>query len=142
VSWEAPAISPKETGVYKSSPARGVARVVCYSPKHNLTLAELEVPEIVILLKVWQDQYRELGSHPEINYVLIFENKGEVVGVSNPHSHCQIYATNFVFKFIETEARVSRDYFLKNGRPLFQDILKEEKDDGRRIICENCAIRL
>jgi UDPglucose--hexose-1-phosphate uridylyltransferase len=69
--------------------------------------------------------------------VLNFENKGEVVGVSNPHPHCQIYATNFVFKFIETEARVSRDYFLKNGRPLFQDILREEKDDGRRIICEN-----
>jgi UDPglucose--hexose-1-phosphate uridylyltransferase len=137
VSWEASAILKKETGVYKNSPARGVARVVCYSPKHNLTLAELEVPEIVALLKVWQEQYRELGSHPEINHVLIFENKGEVVGVSNPHPHCQIYATNFVFKFIETEARVSREYFLKNGRPLFQDILNEEKDDGRRIICEN-----
>lgn len=137
VSWKAPAILKKETGVYKSSPARGVARVVCYSPKHNLTLAELEVPEIVALLKIWQEQYRELGSHPEINHVLIFENKGEVVGVSNPHPHCQIYATNFVFKFIETEARVSREHFTKNGWPLFQDILQEEKVDGRRIICEN-----
>jgi UDPglucose--hexose-1-phosphate uridylyltransferase len=99
VSWEAPAISEKETGIYRSGPARGVARVVCYSPKHNLTLAELEAPEIVTLLKVWQEQYRELGRHPEIKHVLIFENKGEVVGVSNPHPHCQIYATNFVFKF-------------------------------------------
>lgn len=137
VSWGAPAVPPKEQGVYKSSPARGVARVVCYSPKHNLTLAELEVPEIVTLLKVWQEQYRELGGHPEINHVLIFENKGEVVGVSNPHPHCQIYATNFVFKFIETEARCAREYFLQNGRPLFQDILKQEKADGRRIVCEN-----
>ncbi|KAA0222515.1 galactose-1-phosphate uridylyltransferase [candidate division KSB1 bacterium] len=137
VSWAAPAIPQKDTGIYQTSPARGVARVVCYSPKHNLTLAELELPEIITLLKVWQEQYRELGGHPEINHVLIFENKGEVVGVSNPHSHCQIYATNIVFKFIETEARVSRDYFLKTQRPLFQEILKEEKSDGRRVICEN-----
>lgn len=137
VSWEAPAAARAESGVYKSSPARGLARVVCYSPKHNLTLAELGVQEIIALLNVWQEQYRELGDHPEIKHVLIFENKGEVVGVSNPHPHCQIYATNFVFKYIETEARVSRDYFSKNGRPLFQDILKAEKDDGRRIICEN-----
>ncbi len=137
VSWAAPAIMQKETEVYKTAPARGVARVVCYSPKHNLTLAELELPEIITLLNVWQEQYRELGSHPEINHVLIFENKGEVVGVSNPHPHCQIYATNFVFKFIETEARVSREYFLKNRRPLFQEILKEEKNDGRRVLCEN-----
>jgi len=137
VSWAAPAISKKETGVYKTAPAHGVARVVCYSPKHNLTLAELETPEIITLFEVWRDQYLELGSHPEINHVLIFENKGEAVGVSNPHHHGQIYATNFVFKFIETEARVSRDYFTQNGRPLFQDILQEEKADGRRLICEN-----
>lgn len=137
VSWSAPAIPQKETGIYQTIPARGVARVVCYSPKHNLTLAELALPEVITLLTVWQEQYRELGSHSEINHVLIFENKGEVVGVSNPHPHCQIYATNFVFKFIEAEARVSRDYFLKTQRPLFQEILNEEKSDGRRVICEN-----
>ena len=137
VGWEAPSNSLKRTSVYRSKPARGVARVVCYSPKHNLTLTDLGVLEIIEVLKVWQEQYLELGSHPEINHVFIFENKGEVVGVSNPHPHCQIYATNFVFKLIETEARVSRDYFSENGRPLFQDILKEEREDGRRIICEN-----
>ncbi len=137
VSWAAPAIAKKETGIYKTTPARGVARVVCYSRKHNLTLAELEIPEIVTLLEVWQEQYRELGSHPEINHVLIFENKGEAVGVSNPHPHGQIYATNFVFKFIETEARVTREYFDQHRRTLFQDILKEEKADSRRLIYEN-----
>jgi UDPglucose--hexose-1-phosphate uridylyltransferase len=101
---------PLETpaGLYQNRPARGIARVVCYSPKHNLTLAELAVPEIQRLLHVWQTQYEELGSQPDINHVLIFENKGEVVGVSNPHPHCQIYATNFVFKTIDTEARVSQ----------------------------------
>jgi UDPglucose--hexose-1-phosphate uridylyltransferase len=69
--------------------------------------------------------------------VLIFENKGAVVGVSNPHPHCQIYATNFVFKTIETEGRACERYLNETGRVLFQDILAAERSDGRRIICEN-----
>jgi len=129
-------LSPPK-GFYRNQPARGVARVVCYSPKHNLTLAELEVDEIEHLLHVWQEQYMELGNRPEIAHVLIFENKGEVVGVSNPHPHCQIYATNFVFKFIETEAHASQRHLAETGRPLFQDILAAEMQDGRRIISEN-----
>lgn len=137
VSWNAPTELKSPKSLYKNMPARGIARVVCYSPKHNLTLAELDVNEIVVLLRDWQEQYRELGSHPEINNVLIFENKGEVVGVSNPHPHCQIYATNFVFKNIETEVRVSQKYLAEKGRVLFQDIISAEQEDGRRIICEN-----
>jgi len=128
-------ISP--TGLYRNQSARGIARVVCYSPQHNLTLAELAVREIENLLSVWQQQYVDLGSRPEISHVLIFENKGEAVGVSNPHPHCQIYATNFIFKTIETEARVSARHFEDTGRVLFQDILQAEQEDGRRIICEN-----
>jgi UDPglucose--hexose-1-phosphate uridylyltransferase len=128
-------VAPK--GIYLNRPATGIARVVCYSPKHNLTLAELGTDEIENLLRVWQEQYLELGHRDEINHVLIFENKGEVVGVSNPHPHCQIYATNFVFKTIETEARVSERYLAETGRVLFQDILKAEREDGRRIIFEN-----
>jgi UDPglucose--hexose-1-phosphate uridylyltransferase len=126
-------------GIFQSSPATGIARVVCYSPRHNVTLAELDVSEIQSLIEVWREQYAELGSRPEVNHVLIFENKGEVVGVSNPHPHCQIYATNFVFKTIETEARVCRRYHDETGRILFQDILRSEQEDGRRIIYENSS---
>ena len=137
VGPDAPTELISTTGIYRNQPARGIARVVCYSPRHNLTLAELEVREIESLLGVWQQQYVELGGRAEISHVLIFENKGEAVGVSNPHPHCQIYATNFTFKTIETEARVSARHFDETGRVLFQDILQAEKDDGRRIICEN-----
>jgi len=66
--------------------------------------------------------------------VLIFENKGEVVGVSNPHPHCQIYATNFVFKTIELEAEAQAAYLAEHDRPLFQDILAAEEADGRRLL--------
>jgi len=113
--------------------------VLCYSPRLNMTLAELEPSEIEALLVAWREQYHDLGSRTEIRHVLIFENKGEVVGVSNPHPHCQIYATNFVFKIIETEARLCREHFAKTGRNLFQDILAAESEDGRRIIFENSS---
>jgi UDPglucose--hexose-1-phosphate uridylyltransferase len=137
VSDNAPLELKAPAGIYRNRPAQGIARVVCYSPKHNLTLGELEPVEIENLLRVWQEQYRDLSSRPEIEHVLIFENKGEAVGVSNPHPHCQIYATNFVFKFIETEARVGENYLQQTGRVLFQDILQAEREDGRRIIAEN-----
>jgi len=137
VGFEAPQDLAVPKGIYRNRPATGLARVVCYSPQHNLALAELEAGEIANLLRVWQAQYVELGRRAEIGHVLIFENKGEVVGVSNPHPHCQIYATNFVFKTIETEARVSGRHLAETGRVLFQDILKAEREDARRIICEN-----
>ncbi len=140
VSPNAPDDLPKPSGIYRNQPARGIARVVCYSPKHNLTLGELEPAEIENLLRVWQEQYLDLGSRPEIAHVLIFENKGEAVGVSNPHPHCQIYANNFVFKTIETEARVSRRHLTETGRVLFQDIIAAEKQDERRIIAENDSV--
>lgn len=137
VSVDAPASLPEPGGIFRNRPARGSARVVCYSPRHNLTLAELDPSAVDALVSVWQEQYRELGRRDDINHVLIFENKGEAVGVSNPHPHGQIYATNFVFKTIENEARASERHRRETGRVLFQDVLDAERHDGRRIICEN-----
>jgi UDPglucose--hexose-1-phosphate uridylyltransferase len=137
VSPAAPSSLETPTGLYQNRPAQGVARVVCYSPTHNLTLAELNVDQIQQLICVWREQYEDLGRLPEIKHVLVFENKGEVVGVSNPHPHCQLYATNFVFKTIETEARVSQKYLDQTGRVLFQDIIAAERQAGARIIAEN-----
>jgi UDPglucose--hexose-1-phosphate uridylyltransferase len=139
VSVDAPGHLETPMGIYRNRPASGIARVLCYSPKHNLTLAELELAEIEDLIAAWRDQYVDLGSRPDVKHVLVFENKGETVGVSNPHPHCQIYATNFVFKTIDTEARVSRRHYDETGRVLFQDIITTEREDGRRIIHENSS---
>ncbi|HYG79632.1 MAG TPA: galactose-1-phosphate uridylyltransferase [Pyrinomonadaceae bacterium] len=137
VGPDAPHDLQKPPGIYRNQPAQGIARVVCYSPNHGLTLAELEPEEVVNLLSVWQEQYKDLGGRDEVKYVLTFENKGEAVGVSNPHPHCQIYATNFVFKTIEAEARAGERHLRETGRILFQDIIAAEREDGRRIIFEN-----
>jgi UDPglucose--hexose-1-phosphate uridylyltransferase len=119
---------PPPAAVYRSSAARGCARVVCYTPRHDLTLAQLPESEVLGLLEALQAQYRELGARDDVRHVLVFENKGEVVGVSNPHPHCQIYATNFVFKTIELEAEA------QHGRSLFREIIQAEEDDGRRLL--------
>jgi len=120
--------------VYRSSAAGGSARVMCYTPRHDLTLAQLPESEVLALLQVLQAQYRELGARDDVRHVLVFENKGDVVGVSNPHPHCQIYATNFVFKTIELEAEAQAAYLAEHRRPLFRDILAAEEADGRRLL--------
>ncbi len=122
---------------YRNRPAKGVARVICYSPRHDLTLAEMPVDSIAEIVRVWQRETRDLGERPEVCGVLCFENKGEVVGVSNPHPHGQIYATNFVFKTLETELAASQRYLNEAGRTLFADIIAAEQADGRRILYED-----
>jgi UDPglucose--hexose-1-phosphate uridylyltransferase len=124
-------------GIYRNQPATGIARVVCYTPRHDMTLAELDLQQVLALLSVWQEQYRELGARDEVNHVLMFENKGEVVGVSNPHPHCQIYATNFVFKTIENEVAIARRYWDLHHRVPMEDIISAEQADGRRILSQN-----
>ncbi len=136
VSPDAPEVVQHEAGIYHRRRADGVARVVCYTSRHDLTLAEMPRERIVRLLETLQAQYVELGARPEVNHVLMFENKGEVVGVSNPHPHCQIYATNFVFRTIEVEVAAAAEHFAQHGRSLLSDIIAAEEADGRRVLAQ------
>jgi len=137
VGVNAPRELTPSRGIFRNQPATGVARVVCYSPRHDVTLAELDVDGVDALLETWQEQMRELATRTDVSSVLIFENKGAVVGVSNPHPHCQIYATNFTFKYIETELLAGRRHLAYTGRILFQDIAAAEQQDGRRIVARH-----
>ncbi|HEY2865822.1 MAG TPA: galactose-1-phosphate uridylyltransferase [Pyrinomonadaceae bacterium] len=137
VVLEPPSVEKPSSDLYLSRPAYGVSRVICYSPRHDLTLTDLSVMEIENLMHVWQEQYRELAARRGIEHVLVFENKGVAVGVSNPHPHCQIYANNFVFRTIENEARASEHHFTETAKILFQEVIQAERDDGRRVIAEN-----
>jgi UDPglucose--hexose-1-phosphate uridylyltransferase len=142
VAEQAPPFEPVPgggSGVQRARRATGASRVVCYTPRHDLSLARLSVAEIVELFRTWQHEYQELSRLPEVEHVLIFENRGEVVGVSNPHPHCQIYATNFVFKTIEVELSACRRHFEATGRALLDDVLRAEREDGRRVIAENAG---
>lgn len=142
-----PSLSPRAPteleappGIYRNRPAHGICRVICYSPKHNLSPAELTQQETENVVGLWRQQYLELSSAPGIEHVLIFENRGEVVGVSNPHPHGQIYAANFIFKTLETELHACGEHFENTGRFLFQEILEAEELDGRRILYQNRSV--
>jgi len=126
-----------QEGVYRNRPASGVARVICYDPRHNASLGELSDQGAERLVHAWREQTRELGAREDVRHVLIFENRGEAVGVSNPHPHGQIYATNFVFKTIEIEAQRAEAHLASTGRRLLEDIVAIERHDGRRMILEN-----
>lgn len=133
----APAELDSPPGIYRSRRADGLSRVVCFTPRHDLTLAELPQTSFVELLGALREQHRELAARPEVRHVLMFENKGEVVGVSNPHPHAQIYATNFVFRTIQVEAEASAKHLAATGNVLFDDIIAAEEQDGRRMLAAN-----
>jgi UDPglucose--hexose-1-phosphate uridylyltransferase len=133
--------APREVAVpplpYRASPAVGAARVVCFSPRHDLTLAEMPASAIAEVVDVWRGETRELGARPDVRQVLCFENKGDIVGVSNPHPHGQIYATSFVWKTIEIELGGSARHQRDTGRGLMADIIRAEQRDGRRVLHED-----
>jgi len=121
---------------YQARPALGTAEVVCYHPDHGKTFVDLTDAEAIGVVELWTNRYRELGARPEIDHVLIFENKGPLVGTSNPHPHCQIYAGNMVYGTIAREADAARRYRAKTGRFLGQDILAREAA-GPRVVAQN-----
>jgi UDPglucose--hexose-1-phosphate uridylyltransferase len=125
---------------YRNRRAEGVARVVCFSPRHDATLALLPLDAVREVTEVWRRQTADLARRPEVKHVLCFENKGEVVGVSNPHPHGQVYATNFVFKTIEVELAASIRHENDTGRGLFADVIRAEQEDGRRILFEDAHV--
>jgi UDPglucose--hexose-1-phosphate uridylyltransferase len=118
-------------------PSEGVCEVVVYTPQHDATLAQLPLSQYDKLVQVWADRYVELGSLPYVQYVLIFENKGEEIGVTLHHPHGQIYGFPFIPPVIKRELHEARAHMDHTGRCLFCDILAEEGTDGRRIVAEN-----
>jgi len=118
-------------------PAQGTCRVICFSPKHNITLAEMSLFEIEDIYTLWQDEYRTLSSNPVIKNVLIFENKGKAIGVSNPHPHGQIYATGYVPKIVEREVESAALYHNEKGSCIFCDLVDYELSKKARIVAEN-----
>lgn len=137
VSMSAPDVKEGPSALYRRAGAKGIAKVVCYDPRHNISLSQMKLNKVTDVFRAFQNETIAFRDNPDIKAVLIFENKGAAVGVSNPHPHCQIYATDFHFKFVEQQTRVARRYKLESGRNIFQDIIAQEAQDEARIIAEN-----
>ncbi len=138
VGMQAPDIHENmHDGLYQKASAKGIARVVCYAREHNLTLSDVPPERMARVFEVWREEMVAFAKNPDIHSVLIFENKGEIVGVSNPHPHCQIYAVDFPLQLIEREQLAARLHKRRTGRNLIADIIAAEQKDGLRIVAEN-----
>ena len=116
---------------------RGICRVVCFSPRHNLTLSQMQPADVRKVVDVWTDQYRELGALPFIHHVQIFENRGALMGCSNPHPHCQIWANASLPNEPEKENASLESYRSAQGGCLLCDYLALERERGERLVAEN-----
>jgi UDPglucose--hexose-1-phosphate uridylyltransferase len=133
----APASFDNGQGLLHATTERGVCRVLCFDPRHDLTLATMTVPAIRNVVDTWTEQVRELGARDEIAYVEVFENRGAMMGASNPHPHGQIWATEHIPNEPALELASQKEYFAQHGSPLLMDYLAKELSEGERIIAEN-----
>ena len=137
-----PAAPPADVAVGELLLARvetGVCRVVCFSPKHNLTLARMDRRELRGVVDLWVEESRAIAADPAINYVQIFENRGAAMGASNPHPHGQIWATATVPNEPAREQDALRAHRASQGTCLLCDYLAMELSRGERVVCDNDA---
>jgi UDPglucose--hexose-1-phosphate uridylyltransferase len=134
---DTPAGSFEAGGLLRAESQSGVCKVVCFSPRHDLTIAEMEVADIRKVVDTWAEQYSELIVRPGIGYVQIFENRGAMMGCSNPHPHCQIWAPSTIPNEPAKEHAAQQAYFDAHGRTLLSDYFKLELELGERIVALN-----
>ncbi len=115
----------------------GVCRVICFSPDHSLTLPLMSEADIIKVIELWQNEFSDLSSNTSIKYIQIFENKGEMMGCSNPHPHGQIWASSSIPLELIKETNEQKKYYDKNQRSLLSNYLQLELQLQERIISEN-----
>jgi UDPglucose--hexose-1-phosphate uridylyltransferase len=126
-----------DEGLLVAEGESGLCRVLCFSPRHDLTLAGMAVPDIERIVDAWVEETINLGARPDITSVQIFENRGEIMGCSNPHPHGQIWATRHLPNELEKETHRQTDYLLRHGRPLLLDYLAQELERDERVVFAN-----
>lgn len=126
-----------EEGLLKAQTETGICKVVCFSPEHSLTLPVMDESDIVKVISLWQKEYVQLGANPNINNVQIFENKGAIMGCSNPHPHGQIWAQYTVPGEIQKKTSNFEKHFQNNTNSLLEQYLIEERKHQERIVIEN-----
>jgi UDPglucose--hexose-1-phosphate uridylyltransferase len=126
-----------EPSLLQAVSERGTCRVVCFSPRHDLTLPEMELDALTQVVDVWAGQYAEIGAMPQIGHVQIFENRGAMMGASNPHPHGQIWATEHLPLNAAREQEAQAEYHAAHGRSLLSDYLALELELGERLVCDN-----
>jgi UDPglucose--hexose-1-phosphate uridylyltransferase len=132
---DTPTEGPAQDPLFQVEPVSGECRVICFSPRHDLTLARMAVSDIRAVVEVWAGQILALGR--KYRWVQLFENKGAAMGCSNPHPHGQVWAGSFLPNEAATEDRQQELYSRDYGSPLLVEIARRESEAGTRVVVEN-----
>ena len=132
-------LPPTGSPLLRAEEEHGHCRVLCFHPDHSLTLARMEPADVTRVVDAWVAQAVELSADPSIRYVQIFENRGAMMGASNPHPHCQIWATGHVPDEPAAEAAAQAAYFAEHGSSLLLDYAALEAKEATRVVCENAS---
>ena len=128
---------PAAPSLYAAEPEFGLCRVICFSPRHDLSLPEFSQEEVEGVVRTWTAQTLDLGNRPFINYVQVFENKGEMMGCSNPHPHSQVWSTGHLPNEPAKELHAQQDYLNEHQSCLLCDVLETEQANSERIVAAN-----
>lgn len=137
IGTDVPSGTMGDDELFTAKSEKGICKVVCFSPRHDLTIPEMEVEEINDVVTLWIKEYHELGEKPFINHVQIFENKGQVMGCSNPHPHGQIWAQETVPDEPAKKQRNFSSYYKEHKNPMLVQYLEKELVKKERILFEN-----
>jgi UDPglucose--hexose-1-phosphate uridylyltransferase len=134
----APDVRVDEGGLLVAQTERGICRVLCFSPRHDLAMARMSVEEIGCVVEAWRAEYLELRKLSFIRHVEIFENRGALMGASNPHPHCQIWASDRIPNEVGKEDHAQRQYWSERRTCLLCDYVKVERGSAR-LVYENAS---
>ncbi|GAP14494.1 UTP-hexose-1-phosphate uridylyltransferase [Longilinea arvoryzae] len=123
--------------LFQAQAELGICRVVCFSPRHDLTIPQLSVEQVAQVIAAWSEQTTDLCRMPGIRHVQVFENKGAIMGCSNPHPHSQIWAQGSIPNEPAKELGEQRDYLSRHDRPLLLDYVQEEQQRKERMVLSN-----
>ena len=130
-------VMAQDDPLFRAESESGICKVICFSPRHDLSVPNMTQQAVTRVVELWKEEYEALSANPDITYVQIFENKGAIMGCSNPHPHCQIWSSSSLPPIVAQEQENQVAYFQQHGRPLLLDYLKRELGAGTRVVYEN-----
>ncbi|KAF2357078.1 Galactose-1-phosphate uridyl transferase class I [Trinorchestia longiramus] len=132
---DVPEPPPSDDPLFQAGAAKGCCKVMCFHPRSDVTLPLMTQAEVRAVIDRWISEMEILG--PKFNWVQIFENKGAMMGCSNPHPHCQIWASSFIPNEARVKDEKQKKYFEQHGRPMLMDYVDKELEKKERIVCSN-----
>lgn len=134
---DTPALATGDNTLFRARSENGICKVICFSPRHDLSIPYMDLEDVAGVVRTWRDEFVTLKADPSIRYAQIFENKGAMMGCSNPHPHCQIWASSELPPIVEVEQTEQTRYHAAHGTPMLLDYVRQELKKGERVFYEN-----